>query len=155
MLFFKALFITSLLIFGSVQCSLQPDVKRLFDVQRTYLRREKEPTTSELLSELVRNHVDHKYSVNGLHLPEIKAMLKGAGDYVVVQLDIAEDETKKLMKDIEGVSATLFGHREGSASDLNIENAARFFLISLGFSIIRMTLKSALSLFKSSLTRLF
>ncbi|GAA5801392.1 hypothetical protein HPULCUR_006838 [Helicostylum pulchrum] len=95
------------------------------------------------------------YSAKGLHLPEIKNMLEGAGEYLVIKLDIGEGEAKRLMKDVDGVSATLFGYRERSASDLNIENAAKFFFLSLSISVIRMIIKTALGLFKSPLSQLF
>lgn len=102
-------------------------------------------------------YLDRKYPFNRLHLSEVEAMLKSAGEYVVFQLDIAEEEeTKKLMKDIDGISATLCDHHfEESPSDPNIENAAKFFLISLSVCIIRKFMRCVLTLFKSPLNQLF
>lgn len=99
--------------------------------------------------------IDYRHSISSLQSPEIKAILRGAGEYVVIKLDIADQEAKKLMSDVDGVFATLFGHRQASPSDLNIENAARLLMFSFIVNIIRMIIKSTLKLFNSPFSELF
>ncbi|KAI9356614.1 hypothetical protein BD770DRAFT_444069 [Pilaira anomala] len=163
MLFLKAFFITVLLFLGTAQCLENNEAigKLTFtQVLEDFFRPSKEPTTYELLNNLVKDRVsnglkDYKNSVSGLDMPEIKEALKDAGEYVVLQLDMFSSDVQSLMNDVKGTEVTLYGYRLGSPSDYNIENAARFFLLASCIRIVLFLMEAVLVLSKTSYSRLF